>query len=213
MNNQILLSAENLCLQFGNEKVFEDLSFKINPFDKSVIVGPSGSGKTSLLNMIMGFTFPKSGKLLWKGEILSPINISLLRKNICWLPQEISVTVESVKEFVLLPFHFKHNKDRFPKTSEIFNTFNSLGLEEILFDKKINEISGGQKQRISIAICLLLKKQLILLDEPTSALDYESKERVADTILGNPELSILSVSHDDFWIDKCSHVINLKQTL
>ncbi|MEI8203830.1 MAG: ABC transporter ATP-binding protein [Bacteroidota bacterium] len=210
MTEEILLSAEHLYLQFGEERVFSDISFSIHRFDKTVIVGPSGSGKTSLLNIFLGFTFPTRGKLFWKGELLNAGNIHDLRKHVAWLPQEISLTVETVKEFVLYPFQFKLNKALLPKSSVILDTFNLLGLEESILYKKLNEISGGQKQRVAIAICLLLNKTIILLDEPTSALDAESKLFVAKAMLDNIQLTLVTISHDDFWIERCSKQIILK---
>ena len=213
MNVVPLLSAENLSLKFGKENVFSNLSFSLLENDKAVIIGPSGSGKTSLLNIVMGFTFPLSGKVFWNGKLLNSSTVKILRNNIAWLPQEISLSFETVNEFILFPFQFKHNKIYSPSVNQIICKLNLLGLEENILKKKLNEISGGQKQRIAIAICLLLNKKLILLDEPTSSLDMESKECISKTLLNDSQISILSVSHDNYWIQHCSKQIIVKQQI
>ena len=73
----------------------------------------------------------------------------------------------------------------------------------------MNEISGGEKQRILLVSGILLKRKLIFLDEPTSALDKESKRKVIERFQKNNEFTVLSVSHDDEWLDSAARVIEL----
>ncbi len=209
MTEGIFLTAENLSLKFGEEQVFSEVSFSVNQFDKIVIVGPSGSGKTSLLNILMGFVLPEKGKLFWKGELLTASTIYNLRKHIAWLPQEISLSVETVKDFVLFPFQFKQNKHLLPTSTSILDRFEIMGLEESIFQKKLNEISGCKKQRVALAISLLINKSMIFLDEPTSTLDSESKLYVSKAMLDELQLTLVTISHDEFWINRCPKKIIL----
>jgi ABC-type bacteriocin/lantibiotic exporter with double-glycine peptidase domain len=70
------------------------------------------------------------------------------------------------------------------------------------------DLSTGQRQRVGLAICHFLDKPLLLLDEPTSALDLVSKRKVADLLI-NPDRTIISTSHDPFWVDLADNVIEL----
>ena len=74
----------------------------------------------------------------------------------------------------------------------------------------MNEISGGQKQRVILASCLLLNKPLLLIDEPTSALDNAVKEKVADYILKQSDITVIAVTHDHYWKENSDNVLHLK---
>ena len=58
-----------------------------------------------------------------------------------------------------------------------------------------NCVSGGQKQRIAIARALIHKRSILLVDEGTSALDQQNADIVEHTLLSNPELTLILVSH------------------
>ena len=72
----------------------------------------------------------------------------------------------------------------------------------------MEQLSGGQRQRIGLIQLLLLNRSILLLDEPTSALDNESKELLWRVLKKIPDLTILSVSHDEWWLERMNHVIN-----
>ena len=79
---------------------------------------------------------------------------------------------------VRMPFELKANREAGFNKERLMDYFVSLGLEEKLYDKRVNEVSGGQRQRIMLAVTALLDKPLLVVDEPTSALDPESCLRV-----------------------------------
>ena len=92
----------------------------------------------------------------------------------------------------------KANREAGFNKERLMDYFVSLGLEEKLYDKRVNEVSGGQRQRIMLAVTALLDKPLLVVDEPTSALDPESCLRVINFFksLCSIGMTILSVSHD-----------------
>ncbi|PVX50855.1 ABC transporter family protein [Balneicella halophila] len=102
------------------------------------------------------------------------------------------------------------NKKQKPTKEEVSDILKEFELTEELLSKKVNEISVGQKQRIILASCLLLKKPLLLIDEPTSALDTAIKKKVTDYILSQDELTILAVTHNNYWMDKSDHIVEIK---
>lgn len=67
-------------------------------------------------------------------------------------------------------------------------------LDTILGDNGKN-ISGGQKQRIAIARSLLQQKKIFIVDEGTSALDEKNAEMIEKLLLGNPEYTVLFITH------------------
>jgi len=86
-----------------------------------------------------------------------------------------------------------------------------LGLEEELYDKRVNEISGGQRQRIMIAVATLMQKPLLIVDEPTSALDSDSTDKVLAFFRKRMRegSAILAVSHDQGFAQGCNQMITL----
>nr|WP_116496409.1 ATP-binding cassette domain-containing protein [Balneicella halophila] len=157
-----------------------------------------------------GFIPDYEGKIITKDTPLSTDTATKIRKNIAWLPQDTSLNLETAEELFYAPFKFEVNKKQKPTKEEVSDILKEFELTEELLSKKVNEISVGQKQRIILASCLLLKKPLLLIDEPTSALDTAIKKKVTDYILSQDELTILAVTHNNYWMDKSDHIVEIK---
>jgi polar amino acid transport system ATP-binding protein/putative ABC transport system ATP-binding protein len=91
------------------------------------------------------------------------------------------------------------------------DSFQRLGLDEEIMDKRLNEISGGQRQRMLFAVIAMLDKELILLDEPTSSLDSESAILVTKFIkdMCKRGKTVLAVTHDKHFAEECDRIINI----
>ena len=128
-----------------------------------------------------------------------------------WIPQELALPSEWVKEMVQLPFNLKANRNTPFSLDKLFACFDELGLEEELYDKRVNEISGGQRQRIMIAVATLMQKPLLIVDEPTSALDSDSTDKVLAFFRKRMRegSAILAVSHDHGFAQGCNQMITL----
>ena len=205
----MLISFKNVSISFEQEKIIENLSFNIKKGDKLAITGSSGKGKSTILNVLLGFIPDYTGKIHVFNTLLSEDTIKYIRQKTAWLPQEITFDFETVNDLLLSPFQFSINKNQKPKNTEIDFILNEFDLSKKLLKKKINEISGGQKQRIALASVMLMKKPLIILDEPTSALDENLKEKICNYILSDKETTIISSTHDKYWISESSKILKL----
>ena len=137
-------------------------------------------------------------------------SIDLIRKQIAWIPQELALPLEWVKDMIQLPFSLKANRATPFSEIQLFNCFEELGLERELYYKRVNEISGGQRQRMMIAVASMTNKPLIIVDEPTSALDSGSTERVLAFLRHQTRkgTAVLAVSHDMGFAKGCDrHII------
>lgn len=205
-----MIQFENLSVSYGDEQVISNLSFSAAKGDKVALSGPSGSGKSSILNLLMGFVYPFTGKVSVKGVDLTEHSIDAIRQQISWLPQELSLKIDMVEELFYYPYTFKANRHLKPSSAEVKKLFDELLLDVSLLKKSLSEISGGQKQRVALASVLLLKKEILLLDEPTSALDAESRTAIINLIKRLDGVTVIASSHDEEWLAAMDTVINLK---
>ena len=206
-----MLHIENNCIAFGTEVLVSGFNMKLERGETACIVGQSGCGKTSLLNAIMGFVPLKEGIIRIGGMVLDKSTIDTVRRQIAWIPQELALPFEWVKEMVVLPFGLKVNRSVPFSEERLFACFDELGLEHELYTKRVNEVSGGQRQRIMLAVAAMLNKPLIIIDEPTSALDADSTGRVLSFFRRQAEkgTAVLAVSHDKDFASGCHYLIEL----
>ena len=206
-----MLHINNACIAFGTEVLFSGFEMKLEKGETACIVGQSGCGKTSLLNAVMGFVPLYEGTIKVGGTLLDKSTIDLVRRQIAWIPQELALPFEWVKEMVSLPFELKVNRSVPFSEERLFMCFDELGLEHELYFKRVNEVSGGQRQRIMLAVAALLNKPLIVIDEPTSALDTGSTDKVLAFFRRQAEkgAAVLAVSHDKDFASGCHYLIDL----
>lgn len=205
-----MLQIENAGIAYGNDILFSNFNLKLERGEIASISGPSGCGKTSLLNAILGFVPLKEGRITVNGILLEKSSIDLVRKQTAWIPQELALPLEWVKDMIQLPFSLKANRNTPFSEARLFGCFEELGLERELYYKRVGEISGGQRQRMMIAVASMINKPLIVVDEPTSALDSGSTERVLaffrrQVLKGS---AVLAVSHDKAFAEGCNkHIV------
>lgn len=205
-----MLHIENASIAYGNDILFSRFNLHLKRGEIISISGSSGCGKTSLLNAILGFTPLQEGRITVNNIVLGKNSIDLIRKQIAWIPQELALPTEWVREMIQLPFGLKANRSVPFSETQLFSCFAELGLESELYHKRVNEISGGQRQRMMIAVASMIGKPLIVVDEPTSALDSGSTERVLAFLRRQTQkgTAILAVSHDKEFAEGCDrHII------
>lgn len=192
---------------FEGEQILNNFSFKAPAGKHTVLKGESGSGKSTILKLLLGFHHPGSGNISFNASDQNP---NTIRQKTGWLPQDLNLGSGTVSEVIAKPFEFATNRSAQQKSfrSEQLDTLQILGLDEDILEKQFRDLSTGQRQRVGLAICYLLDKPLLLLDEPTSALDKASKQKAADLLLG-VKRTIISTSHDPFWVKKADNVIEL----
>lgn len=206
-----MLHINNACIAFGTEVLFSRLNLNLERGETACIVGQSGCGKTSLLNAVMGFVPLKEGTIKVGDTLLDKSTIDIIRRQIAWIPQELALPFEWVKEMVALPFDLKINRSVPFSEERLYDYFDELGLEHDLYTKRVNEVSGGQRQRIMLAVAAMLNKPLIIIDEPTSALDAGSTDKVLAFFRRQAEkgAAVLAVSHDKDFASGCHYLIEL----
>lgn len=207
-----MLQIENAGIAYGNDILFSGFNLQLERGEIASISGPSGCGKSSLLNAVLGFIPLKEGSITLNGLLLEKGSVDAIRKQIAWIPQELALPLEWVKDMIQLPFGLKANRGTPFSESRLFACFEELGLEQELYHKRVNEVSGGQRQRMMIAVASMMGKPLTVVDEPTSALDSGSTEKVLSFFRRQTEKgsSVLAVSHDEGFSSGCDRHIRMQ---
>ena len=205
-----MILFKNITLQAHQQILLDATTLHIANGEKIVVRGASGCGKSSLLKAAIGMLPLAGGRIEIKGCALSVKTIAEIRGRIAFIGQEPILGAERVKEALLLPFSFKAHRHNRPEKGQIIELLKRLHLSEAILEKPTAQISGGEKQRIAIARALLLNKTIFLADEITSALDPDSRTAVIHELF-QPEITLLSVSHDAEWIAQAERIVALKE--
>ena len=207
----VMINIENISISFGNLTLFRGLDLQVHYGESVCICGGSGSGKSSLLKAVLGFVPLSEGTIKVDGTLLAPRTADHIRKKIAWIPQELALPSEWVSEMVRMPFELKANREAGFNKERLMDYFVSLGLEEKLYDKRVNEVSGGQRQRIGIARALYNDPEVLVLDEATSALDNDTEAAIMDSINSlHGKKTLIIIAHRLQTIEKCDHVYRVE---
>ena len=197
--------------------LLKNINLNINKNNKIGIIGPSGSGKSTIIDIICGFQKLNQGVVESDGKSIFS-NLEGWQKNIGYIPQNIVILNQSLKQNILFGSNPKLFSDR--KISNILREVNleyflkklPNGLNQIIREDGQN-ISGGEKQRIGIARALLNNPNIIILDEATSGLDTFTETQVLSTI-NKIKKTVIIVSHRINTLKFCDKVYNIdKNTL
>lgn len=197
-------------IDLGPNTKITNLDLKIYPQDKVVFTGPSGIGKTSLFKSVLGLGNIKRGDIFFQGVKVESKNIWEIRQKIAYVDQDVSFPEGCIRDFFEYVFSLKANKKLNISRKEIEDILEFFELSSSILNKKSEEISGGERQRIALCIAILLKRNIFFLDEVTSSLDKNLKIKVIEFFMGNPEYTVLAISHDLEWLNHSkAKIINL----
>ena len=186
-SDKVGVQFEKVYFSYGDKKVLENITFKIEEGTANAIVGYSGSGKTTLFNLITRLIDPNRGSIRINGVNLRDFCLNDLRSLVSVVRQDGMMFDETIFENIRFgkPSASDVEIRKAAKMAYVDEFSNELkdGLNTVVGPRG-STLSGGQRQRISIARAFLRNSPLLLLDEPTSALDSKS-EKLIQKSLGN----------------------------
>ena len=195
-----MIDVKNLSKSFGDHLVLDDITERIQPGEKVVIIGPSGSGKSTFLRCLNMMEIPSAGAVIFDGiNITDPkVNIDMVRRQMGMVFQHFNLfpNMTIQKNITLAPVRTGLMKQE-EADQLAMQLLRRVGLEEKA-DAYPNQLSGGQKQRIAIVRALAMNPKVMLFDEPTSALDPEMVGEVLEVMkeLANEGMTMVVVTHE-----------------
>ncbi|WP_406327548.1 ABC transporter ATP-binding protein/permease [Streptomyces sp. NBC_01617] len=174
---------------FGYEGVdglaVEDFTLSARPGETVALVGASGAGKSTVLNLLIGFIRPTSGRILLDGTDMATLDLRSYRRFLSVVPQDSILFEGTIRENVTYGMGEtdEHTVRQALRDANALDFVEDLpdGLSTVVGERGAR-LSGGQKQRLAIARALIRDPRVLILDEATSALDTRSEALVQEAL-------------------------------
>lgn len=212
----LVLEVADVTKSYGNRRVLDGVSFRVNAGQRVALTGPSGSGKTTLLNCLGGIDRPDSGSLTLRSQRIDQLDSNALAR----LRREHVGTV--FQFFHLLPTLTAAENIELPlqllgvppaeRQARVTALLKRVGLEDRAKALPA-QLSGGEQQRIAIARAVVHRPALILADEPTGNLDSASGEnilRLLREITDETHTALVLVTHSEEAAAICHQRVHLR---
>ncbi|CAL76944.1 ABC transporter with duplicated ATPase domains [Bradyrhizobium sp. ORS 278] len=189
-SGKLVIEAKGASKSFGNRKIIDNFSIRIQRGDRIGIVGPNGAGKTTLVNLLTGGSEPDSGSVRL-GVNLEMATLDQHRESLDPRTTLAEALTGGRGDHVMVAGKPKH----------------VVGyMEDFLFSREqmrtpLEVLSGGERGRLMLARALAKPSNLLVLDEPTNDLDLETLD-VLEDMLGDYEGTVILISHDRDFLDR-----------
>lgn len=219
------LQVDNLSKRFGEQLLFEHISFGIGKGQKVALIAKNGMGKSTLLRIIAGKDSAETGTVIFRNDI----SVGILEQDPVLEPENsvfeevfnsetpVLTLIKNYENAVehndtaalehLIPEMDAHSAWDYETTVKQILSELKVGF----YDRKISQLSGGQKKRIGLAKVLISNPDFLILDEPTNHLDIEMTEWLEE-YLGKSNSTLLMVTHDRYFLDRvCNQIIEIDE--
>ena len=187
--------AEGLRKGYGENLLFDNLTFSLPPGGIVGVIGPNGAGKTTLFRLITGEEKPDAGKL----EVGETVQLAYVDQSRDSLDANKSVFEEITGGETELKFGRRTVNSR-----AYCAGFNFRGADQ---QKKVGDLSGGERNRVHLAKLLRTGGNLLLLDEPTNDLDVDTLRALEEALLRFAGCAVV-ISHDRWFLDRiATHIL------
>jgi ATP-binding cassette ChvD family protein len=191
----LVVEAKGLSKVYGENLIFENLSFSLPPGGIVGVIGPNGAGKTTLFRLITGAEKPDSGTL----RIGDTVKIAHVDQSRDSLPDQSTLyeAISGGEEILKMG-------GREVNARAYCAQFGFTGADQ---QKKVGILSGGERNRVHLARLLKSGANLILLDEPTNDLDINSIRAIEESLENFAGCAVV-VSHDRWFLDRvATHIL------
>lgn len=185
VNGHILFENVSFTYPDSGIKAIVDLSFEVRPGESLAVIGSTGSGKSTIANLLCRMYDVTEGKIVIDGENIKNYNISNLRSQIGYVPQDVFLFSDTIKNNIAFG-SVNLDQEAIEKAAADADLLNNIQGFPNGFETKIGErgitLSGGQKQRLSIARAIARNPQILILDDCLSAVDTKTENTILNSM-------------------------------
>ena len=189
-SGRLVIEAKGISKVYGERRIVENFSIRIQRGDRVGVVGPNGAGKTTLVNLLTGADAPDSGTVRF-GANIEMATLDQHRESLDPKSTLAEALTGGRGDHVMVGGKPKHVVSY---------------MEDFLFSREqmrtpLEVLSGGERGRLMLARALAKPSNLLVLDEPTNDLDLETLD-VLEEMLGDYEGTVILISHDRDFLDR-----------
>jgi len=189
-SGKLVIEAKTIVKSYGDRKIVDGFSTRIQRGDRVGIVGPNGAGKTTLVNLLTGAIEPDSG------GVRLGVNIEMATLD----QHRESLDPKSTLSEALTGGRGDHVMVG-GKPKHVVSYMKDFLFSQEQIRTPLEVLSGGERGRLMLARALARASNLLVLDEPTNDLDLETLD-VLEEMLGDYEGTVLLISHDRDFLDR-----------
>jgi ATP-binding cassette subfamily F protein uup len=189
-SGKLVIEAKNLSRTYGERRIVDGFSIRVQRGDRLGIVGPNGVGKTTLIEMLTGAKPPDTGTL----RLGANIEMATLDQH------RESLDPKSTLAEALTGGRGDHVTVG-GKPKHVVSYMKDFLFAQEQMRTPLEVLSGGERGRLMLARALAKPSNLLVLDEPTNDLDLETLD-VLEEMLGDYEGTVMLISHDRDFLDR-----------
>lgn len=194
------IEFDKVCFKAENGKdILQDISFCVKPGETLGIMGATGSGKTTIINLLKRMYNVSAGTIKIDGVDITRMPLSVLRKNIATVMQDVFLFSESINSNLKLGEKALLQDEAIEKAleesaaKEFVDRMDEKG-ETVIGERGVG-LSGGQKQRLTIARALSRTAPILVFDDSTSALDTETEKQIQKMLKEKSGMTKIIIAH------------------
>ena len=220
-----ILTLNNITMNYGERRILDGVSFRVNKGDRIAFIGDNGAGKSTLFKIIKGTLTPDDGEVILHGNTiagylsqnmdeqdlsgatLKPSNLIELELKIESVTGKISRASERGEDVSDLAHELSELQSQYEAAGgydyeyRLKDALAGLGLSDIHGRDDFTDLSGGEKMRVCLARLIVDRPDILLLDEPTNHLDMEAVEWL-EKYLSSYGGAVFVITHDRHFIDQ-----------
>ena len=198
-----------------NDSSVSGIDFYLNPGQTLAIVGQTGSGKTTLAKLVNRTYDAASGSILIDDVDVRDWNLSVLRKQISIIEQDIFLFSSSIAENIAFgkPDATLEEIESAAKSAQAHDFILSFkkGYQTLLGERGVT-LSGGQRQRLALARAFLTDPRILILDDSTSSIDSATEDEIQKAIFAAAKgRTTLIITHRLSQIRWADHILVLRK--
>ena len=191
-------------------EVVNDISFELNPRQKTAIVGPTGSGKSTLINLLTSLWTPGGGEILVNDTPITQLDMKHYRSKLGIVSQDTYIFNSSVRENLLIADAGASDRQLESMLKEVGLDFLASKLDLLLGSQGM-KLSGGERQLFALARTLLKKSDIWVFDELSANMDAATERKILNKLWSTLEnRTLLTVTHRLVDMEKMDQILVLK---